>query len=346
MKRLITSCLKKTVLYSLCAYVAITVILFFSQDSLLYLPNGRPSSPLPLSLTYSPQLQHALALRQPSGLPASWPAGYLVLASLRDHQGQYPAQGVGTGFTSLSWLLVQEARPLERDTIIFFHENAGNIGARLDFLELLYRELRCNILVVAYRGYSDSQGSPSEAGLELDAMAVFHYAQASDIINQDRLYLFGRSLGGAVAIYLAEQVQPRFKGLILENTFTGISEMADALFFFIKPVKPFILRNWWPSIHRIANIKTPILFLSATKDEIVPSYMMQELYEKADAAKFKRFHKLPGGHNDSWIAGGDNYLKEIKKFMDEARNAEVAQGEQQGDQEKEKPQEKKNEDDL
>ncbi len=57
--------------------------------------------------------------------------------------------------------------------MIYFHENAGNIGNRMQFLEVLYFELEVNILIVGYRGYGHSEGTPSEGGLEIDAEAVF-----------------------------------------------------------------------------------------------------------------------------------------------------------------------------
>lgn len=55
------------------------------------------------------------------------------------------------------------------------HENAGNIGLRLDFFEALYHNVGVNIVTFGYRGYSDSEGSPSEVGLKLDADAIVDY---------------------------------------------------------------------------------------------------------------------------------------------------------------------------
>ena len=86
------------------------------------------------------------------------------------------------------------------ETIIYFHENAGNIGNRLYNIEMMYFELEVNILIVGYRGYGHSQGTPNEAGLELDADAVFQWVLDHKEINSQKLFLFGRSLGGAVSI--------------------------------------------------------------------------------------------------------------------------------------------------
>ena len=103
--------------------------------------------------------------------------------------------------TLKGWLILQEDA-LKKDTVVFMHENAGNIGLRMDYFEILHK-LGFNILCVAYRGFSDSQGLPTEAGLKLDGHAISECVQQQrGKINLDRLFLCGRSLGGAVAINL------------------------------------------------------------------------------------------------------------------------------------------------
>ena len=97
------------------------------------------------------------------------------------------------------WLIKQK-NPGVHETVIYFHENAGNIGNRLYALEVLYFELEVNILIVGYRGYGHSQGVPTEDGLELDADAIFEFAYNHKDINRDKIFLLGKSLGGAVAI--------------------------------------------------------------------------------------------------------------------------------------------------
>jgi fermentation-respiration switch protein FrsA (DUF1100 family) len=84
--------------------------------------------------------------------------------------------------------------------VIYFHENAGNIGNRLQVIDMLYFELEVNVLIVGYRGYGHSEGSPSETGLELDADAIFKFAINHKEINDQMIFTIGRSLGGAVSI--------------------------------------------------------------------------------------------------------------------------------------------------
>ena len=133
--------------------------------------------------------------------------------------------------------------PLAYRTILFFHGNAGNIGGRLPNIEVLVKKLKCNVLIVDYRGYGNSEGKPSEKGLALDAEATLFYAldKLRDLVNEQKLYVFGRSLGAAVAIRLAQEYSVDIKGLILENAFTSVTDMAGAMIpgLFMWLFKPF-----------------------------------------------------------------------------------------------------------
>jgi fermentation-respiration switch protein FrsA (DUF1100 family) len=80
------------------------------------------------------------------------------------------------------WFIKQK-NPLSHETLIYFHENAGNIGNRLHVIEMIYFELEVNVLIVGYRGYGHSEGTPSEAGLGLDAEAIFEFALNHKEIN-------------------------------------------------------------------------------------------------------------------------------------------------------------------
>lgn len=75
------------------------------------------------------------------------------------------------GVTLKGWLLHQKENPKNCDTLIFFHENAGNIGLRMDWFEIIHK-LGVNVMCIAYRGFSESEGYPSEAGIKLDTLAI------------------------------------------------------------------------------------------------------------------------------------------------------------------------------
>jgi len=82
------------------------------------------------------------------------------------------------------WFVKADNNPINCKTIIFFHGNAGNIGSRIPNIEILVKRLNCNVLIIDYRGYGNSDGYPSEDGLRLDGEATLEYAlDREDIDN-------------------------------------------------------------------------------------------------------------------------------------------------------------------
>jgi alpha-beta hydrolase superfamily lysophospholipase len=105
---------------------------------------------------------------------------------------------------------------------------------RMEYFEILYKCLGVNIVAVAYRGYSNSEGSPSEAGLVMDAEAAVTFCREESRINDEMVFLLGRSLGGAVCVHVAAKMSLSqdfyFSGVIVESTFTTASDMVDVVF--------------------------------------------------------------------------------------------------------------------
>lgn len=112
-------------------------------------------------------------------------------------------------------------------TVLMFHGNAGNIGYRLPIAKILAEELRCNVLMLQYRGYGLSSGSPNEKGIMIDAQTGLDYIRQRHELRGSRIVLYGQSLGGAVSIGLAakNRKQGDIAGMILENTFTSMRKM-------------------------------------------------------------------------------------------------------------------------
>ncbi len=126
-----------------------------------------------------------------------------------------------------------------------------------------------------------SEGYPSEQGLQLDAEAALEFAFNHPRFKSDRnawllfvihlllhrlqgssMVMFGRSLGGAVSIYLAHKYPNLVKGIIVENTFLSVSAMVDVLMPFLKSIKSFVLNIKWNSDEKIPSLNQPILFIS------------------------------------------------------------------------------------
>jgi len=215
-------------------------------------------------------------------------------------------------------------------TLLFCHENAGNIGLRLQEAKHLHQRLRVNLFFFDYRGFGFSEGVPTEEGLVRDAEAALrwlHRRAADGKINPNSIFVTGRSLGGAVAIQLAARLsaeQPAHPpaGVILENTFTCIEEMVGSVFaplgWIIKwspALKNKFLRLQWRSIDVIDQVTYPILMLSSLEDEIVPASHMVSLQAKATASKSCTMETYHAGHNDLWQAGGKKYWETKMHFI-------------------------------
>ncbi|ETV85902.1 hypothetical protein, variant 1 [Aphanomyces astaci] len=220
-----------------------------------------------------------------------------------------------------AWLMKQP-QPTTVPTIVFFHGNAGNIGYRLPNAAKMYRHLECNILLVDYRGFGMSDGEPTERGLQLDAEGVVDYLHsrgASSVVDPSKLIVFGRSLGGAVAVYVASTRPTKVAGLIVENTFLSISAMVDQVMPWLSYVKPVVLRLDWSNEGRIPTLTHPILFVAGERDELVPHTHMQKLHALATKSIRRQWLPIPRGtHNDSWMRGGLDYFFALKRFIDSA----------------------------
>lgn len=204
-------------------------------------------------------------------------------------------------------------------TVIYFHGNAGNIGHRLVNAYGLYHHCKANILLVEYRGYGKSQGHPSEAGMYLDAQAAVDYISSRSDINQQKLVVFGRSLGGAVAVHVCSMpyYASRIACLVVENTFTSIPDMAYKLFDFhlLHYIPDWCFKNKFLSRYRIDKVKMPSLFICGLKDNLVPPKMMLQLYNMS-GSQLKRIAVFQDGtHNETWQCRG--YYDAIKHFLSE-----------------------------
>ena len=173
------------------------------------------------------------------------------------------------------------------------------MGYRLDNLAAFHDVLGANVFALSYRGYGKSQGKPTESGLKQDVEAALDYIYNESGVDPTRVYIFGRSLGGAVAIYAGSTTSYPVRGIIVENTFTSIPNMVDALMPIAAYIKPLVLRINWSSIDSIKDIITPILFVVGTDDELIPPKMITELKENAIKSRFTELYKIRGGtHND------------------------------------------------
>jgi fermentation-respiration switch protein FrsA (DUF1100 family) len=193
--------------------------------------------------------------------------------------------------------------------ILFLHGNAGNASHRLPNAAGLVG-LGASVLLLDYRGYGLSEGTPSEAGLMADARAGLAHLVERRGVPEERVVVFGRSLGGAVAVDL---VQDRsVAGVILESTFTSLADMARG----ILPLAAPFVRGRYDSRAKISKLRAPLLAFHGDRDEIVPYALGRALFEAAPEPK--AFETLSGaGHNDTVEVGGRLYFERIRRFLDD-----------------------------
>ncbi|KAJ5677250.1 Protein bem46 [Penicillium maclennaniae] len=222
------------------------------------------------------------------------------------------------GETLHAFFLRQPKTRFRRDiTVLMFHGNAGNIGHRVPIAKAIQDTLQCNVILLEYRGYGLSTGTPDETGLKIDAQTGLDYMRQRPELSDTKFVIYGQSLGGAVAINLVatNQEQGDISGLILENTFLSIRKLIPSVF----PPARYLARlchQYWTSEDVMPKItKVPILFLSGLKDELVPPSNMTQLFAVCRSER-KVWRTLPnGGHNDSVAEPG--YFDHIHSFIRE-----------------------------
>jgi fermentation-respiration switch protein FrsA (DUF1100 family) len=279
MKRLLVT----TVVIVSLGYVAATVALRLAEPQLVFRPGLRAVEPpsQSLALRYAP-------VRIPT--PDSLRLGaWIIPAASRDSSGM--------------WLLV-------------CHGNFGNIGfgQRPEFYSYL-RDVGVNLLAFDYRGFGESDGQATEAGVYTDARAAYDFLRDTLGVPPERIILFGHSLGSSVAIELAQHVPAA--GLVVEGAFTSVVDRGAELYPFL-PIR-LVATSKFASIERVPNLKLPKLFLHSPEDRAIPFAHGQRLF--AAAAEPKRFVEVKGGHIEAFTVDRARYFGAIAEFVREVSGA-------------------------
>ncbi|HXV44855.1 MAG TPA: alpha/beta hydrolase, partial [Anaerolineae bacterium] len=179
---------------------------------------------------------------------------------------------------------------------------------RLWSLELFHR-LGMSVLIIDYRGYGQSEGRPSEQGTYLDAEVAWRYLTVERQLPPNQIILFGESLGGAVAAWLAQTGSPG--GLILLSTFTSVPDIGAQTYPFL-PVR-LLARVNYNTLARLPEIKCPVLIIHSPDDEVVPYSHSQQLFAAANTPK--EFLTLRGGHNEGVLLSATAYEAGLEAFL-------------------------------
>ncbi len=210
------------------------------------------------------------------------------------------------GGETLSALLFRSSLP-SKGFILYFHGNAGSLQRwghyAIDFTQLGY-----DILMIDYRGYGKSSGTPNETDFYNDAKIVLDWSRKN--ISFTRLIIYGRSLGSAVASHLASENTPDL--LILETPFDEIKSVV------YPPIRPllslFPRRNYFPNYYFIQKVKCKKVIFHGTNDWVVPFSSAMKL--KPLLSSEDKFFIIEGG--------GHRNLRDFKEYQEAL--AEVLDG--------------------
>ena len=195
-----------------------------------------------------------------------------------------------------------------KHTILFFHGNAGNVSDRFEKLEV-FRDLGVDTLIIDYRGYGHSEGTPNEEGTYRDAQAAYEYLTQQRKVAPRSIVTYGESLGSAIAADLASKVEAG--GLVLEEAFTSIGDVGQKMFPFL-PVR-WLVRNKYDTLSKLPRIKVPLLIIHSRDDEFFDMRHAQRLLAAANEPK--RLVELRGGHNDAFLVSAPTYRAALEQFI-------------------------------
>lgn len=200
-----------------------------------------------------------------------------------------------------------------RGAVLLLHGNAGNISHRIHYA-LMFRRLGYSTLLLDYRGYGKSTGSPTEQGTYVDAESAWRWLTITRRVPERDIVVFGESLGGGVASWLAARHQVR--ALILASTFTSAVDLGSELYPFL-PVR-LVSRFRYNTLARLRDVRAPVLVVHSREDEIIPFRHGRRLFETAGEPK--AMLELAGGHNQGLVFGREEWVKALAAFLDASEN--------------------------
>ncbi len=225
----------------------------------------------------------------------------------------------GDGAPIVAWWV--DAGLADAPTILAFFDNTGDLGDRLPWIALAV-EGGFRVLAMEYRGYGASQGAPNVAGFHRDAAAAYDWLTDEQSVAPQRLVVFGRGMGAAIAARLARDRDPAL--LVLESGFTRLSDLAQEVAqrrYGVTPPRWLLGLMYWSSdLNTLASVRrseTPVLVMHSRDDQFIGFHHGQALAEAAGARG--RLAELRGGHNMVLDATGFSYFVPITAAYAAAR---------------------------
>ena len=242
--------------------------------------------------------------------PSVYPDGYWDYADSLQAQDVQLVASDGTALHA--WFVATDMRPAIARTI-FLHGNAGNLTHRIAHIESITKA-GSDILIVDYRGYGKSAGSPSESEIYLDGLAAYDWL-VDQYGDRTPIICHGESLGTAVATDLATR-RP-CAGLVLE---APLSSRAAVAALVVPLVGPLLARGF-ETARKIRMVESPVLMIHGSNDQIIPQDLGRAVFDAASEPK--EFWDVEGaGHNDILHIAGGEYVRRLTCFYQRLPHAD------------------------
>ena len=187
--------------------------------------------------------------------------------------------------------------------VIYSHGNGELIDDHTQWITA-YTDLGVSVLLVEYRGYGRSDGSPSQKAITDDFVAAYDQLIARPQVDPKRIVFHGRSIGGGVACSLATQRRPA--ALILQSTFTSAKAMAAKFWF-----PPFLILDAYRNDQLLETYDGPLLLLHGNRDTLIPVTHSRKLHEIAPQSRLVEYEC---NHNDMPLMG-DRFRNDLRSFL-------------------------------
>ncbi len=271
---------------------------------------------LPVGCSILEQTERELVFRIEPGT-ASWFSG--LPSGVEELELSTPAFGDTQNIHAWWWPASQADAP----AVLYLHGSRWNLTGHLFRLEQL-RSLGFSVLAIDYRGFGKSLGElPSEASVYEDARIAWDHLKSLQPDASKRV-IYGHSLGGAVAVDLATDLDRSAadnagaRALIIESTFTNLADIATEVADTPWPIR-WLVSQKFDSIDKIDQVRMPVLIVHGTADPYVPSRFSEQLYEAAREPK--RLLLIEGGtHNNSMRIGRQEYRRALDELLGEPLN--------------------------
>jgi uncharacterized protein len=239
----------------------------------------------------------------------TWAGGAAAAEGMGEVWIEFASRDADAAPVRLHGLWLAQANP-DAPTLLYLHGARWDVRSSAQRMRRMH-ELGFSVLGIDYRGFGRSTPAlPSETLAHEDALAAWRWLAAQR--PHAKRYLFGHSLGGAIAVRLAGDVGDA-AGLIVEGGFPSIPEVVKTMKWGWLPVTPLITQRFDAGTH-IERVKAPLLVVHGSEDHLIQPTLGRALYERAPGPK--RFVLVDGGtHHNTNAVGHEAYREALAELF-------------------------------